>query len=408
MFIHKKVILVVMFMVAVWQPGISAQNTSKNNRGITIFYRYQFNNSWGDLLDNPHISAGRKQAYWKEVNPAEGEFDWQVYDEAIQKAQSVGKKAVLALSISGYGGWNNPNAADGVPVWVYENGEGLGVDYLEWNGPPYTKYPIFWSENIKTHFQTLIEKFGARYNNHPCVEYVIIGLYPEMNLGKDANNLQQDWLNAGYTDSLYENTVKWYIDLYTKNFPDTQFSLACLSSKPIGTMSTSRFEELRNTISAYLNSIPNGGIENNAMRDLSSWGFIQQWFREYYQTTYITYEAVDKSDVAGGRGGNFRFMLENGLTAHADYFQLYYEDILIATPGTPDYDPEYENALTFAAKQIGLEPEDSLRNNVWIRFNALNSLTGSGKFFFQGLYCDENAPFDSGAWPEGKIRPSNG
>ncbi|MBT6007477.1 MAG: hypothetical protein HOG79_17280, partial [Prolixibacteraceae bacterium] len=101
MFIHKKVILVVMFMVAVWQPGISAQNTSKNNRGITIFYRYQFNNSWGDLLDNPHISAGRKQAYWKEVNPAEGEFDWQVYDEAIQKAQSVGKKAVLALSISG-------------------------------------------------------------------------------------------------------------------------------------------------------------------------------------------------------------------------------------------------------------------------------------------------------------------
>ncbi len=38
-------------------------------------------------------------------------------------------------------------------------------------------------------------------------------------------------------------------------------------------------------------------------------------------------EAVDKTS-GDGRGGNFRTMLENGLTAHADHFQIYYEDIM--------------------------------------------------------------------------------
>ena len=390
--------------------GLQAQEGNTTNRGIMIFYRYVFtepNMLWGDLIDNPYVVGGRKQAYWAEVNPEQGEYDWQEFDDALQIAHNAGKKVGLIIPIAGYGGWQDPYAANGVPDWVYPMGEGEGVDYLEWDGPPYTRFPVFWSNAIKMHCQTLVEAFGARYDGHPDLEYVIVGLYPEMNLGKNANDLQQEWLDAGYTDDLYENTVKWYIDLYAANFPDTQLSLACLSSKPIGLMSTVRFEELRNNISAHMDSIPNGGIENNALRERSNWDFIQQWFRKHHETTHVMYEAVDKSS-GGGRAGNFRKMLENGLTAHADHFQIYYEDIKVATPGDPNYDPEYEAALAFAAAQIGLEPDDPARDNVWLRFNALIEATGSKRFFFQGLYCDENAPHDGGEWPVGKLSPPDG
>ena len=383
-------------------------NANAGSRGIEVFYRYRFLDVWGNLLDNPSVCSGRIAPYWAELNPAPGVYDWTSIDDKLQIAHDAGKTAYIRPSLSGYGGWPNPAAASGVPDWVYAQGGVEGVHYLD---GPETRYPVFWTDLIKTNFQIFVEAFGARYDGHPDVEYILLGLYPEMGLGKDAEDLESEWLAAGYTDQLYEDTVKWYIDLYLTNFPNKMISMACLSGKPLP-MTTARIDALRENITGYMNSKNTNGvirtaIENNAMRDYSSWSFIQQYFRQYHESMHIVYEAIDKAS-GGGKAGDFRAMLENGLTTHADRFHIYYEDIVIATPGETGYDPEYESALAFAAAHIGIEPDDPACNDVWIRFNALDNATRSSKFFFQGLYCDANAPYDAGAWPVGKAQPSDG
>ncbi len=144
---------------------------------------------------------------WRRAEPAEGEYAFAEMDSLLAKAHAAGQRlAFRIMADSGSDGIGVPDwlLAKGIAGWRYRCGD--GTDCFS----PDAADPIFMELAHK-----LVAAFGARYNNHPDLDHVDIGLVGDYG----------EWhytLAKPLGGNMPQVSIRrQYIDWYRESFPDT-------------------------------------------------------------------------------------------------------------------------------------------------------------------------------------------
>ncbi len=170
-------------------------NTGKKwTEGFPIEYQ-EFD---GDLTNDrhPNTSLAYFRIYWKFMEPAKEQYNWELIDKALITAKSRGQTLLLRIAPYGTGPERD------VPDWHREMmGEEKDLPEEKWQTDPedprYVQY-----------FGGMIRALGNRYNNHPDLESVDMAL-----IGA--------WGEGAGSELLSDKTRKALVDCYLEAFPDT-------------------------------------------------------------------------------------------------------------------------------------------------------------------------------------------
>ena len=158
----------------------------------------------GDVPGYPRSTIAYCGWYWNKIEPNNGEFRWDIIDEALEKAKSHGQRVAIRIMPA--------NGRPGVPQWYRELGA-KGFDYTSesgrksWmpdhNDPLYLKY-----------MGRLVMEFSKRYDGHPDIDHIDI-----RSLGHWG-----EW-HFGYVQPRPEvnpEIRRALVDIYLDNFKTTQ------------------------------------------------------------------------------------------------------------------------------------------------------------------------------------------
>lgn len=167
-------------------------------------------------LDNPlkgwcpYASAGPiYQSYsmvfqyvsWRELEPTDGEFRFEDWEESWDSKQAKDKHVVFRVYV------DYPNKPSGLPDWLRKAGV-KETAYEEYGGG---KSPDYDDPRMIAGMERLIAALGKRYNKHPRIAFIQLGL-----LG-----FWGEWHTYPHS-KLYASpeTERRVIDAYRKAFPD--------------------------------------------------------------------------------------------------------------------------------------------------------------------------------------------
>ena len=173
--------------------GDTLNEGEKWTEGYPIEYQ-EFN---GNLENEnyPMTSLAYFRVYWRFVEPAEGEYCWDLIDRALETAAARGQ--TLLLRVAPYG----TRADNDVPDWYRVMvGPEDNLAERKWRTDPE-------DPRYAEHFGGMIRAMGARYNGHPDLESVdlsIVGAW-----GEGAGS-------AGLSQKTREALVDSYLDAFPK------------------------------------------------------------------------------------------------------------------------------------------------------------------------------------------------
>ncbi len=172
------------------------------------------------LEDWPGLSVVYLRVPWAFLEPAEGEFNWSLFDTPAQRWIGRGKQVAIRVSCSE--SWMR----FATPKWVQAAGA-RGVDFEFGKGPgpggplwdPDYMDPVFLEK--LDHF---LEVLAARYDGNPNVAFIDVGSFGMWGEG-----------HTGFSSRLNEEqtlaVVKQHIDLHVNHFKHTQL---CISDDVAG------------------------------------------------------------------------------------------------------------------------------------------------------------------------------
>jgi len=119
-------------------------------------------------LEGLPSSSAYFRFYWSNIEPAEGQIDYAMFDDLLAQARKAGQKLAFRVMCAG----TNRDYMH-VPQWLKDKGC-KGFEYQRENGPkhwvPDMDDPIF----KEAHFR-LIRELGNRYDGHPDVDLLDMG-----------------------------------------------------------------------------------------------------------------------------------------------------------------------------------------------------------------------------------------
>ena len=140
-------------------------------------------------IDSPYLFGAETEFQWGELEPIEGQYHWEIIDQFIKPWAAAGKKVTLQIATC------QKQVMYCTPRWVYDAGakkiasqapdirHGVAQAKAE-NNPskirtksfPESYYPIYWDPVYLEKYSNFIRAFGKRYNGHPAIETILIGL----------------------------------------------------------------------------------------------------------------------------------------------------------------------------------------------------------------------------------------
>jgi len=146
----------------------------------------------------PDTSLAYFRVYWKFIEPAQGQYRWELIDKALQTAGS--RHQTLLLRIAPYG----TGADNDVPNW-----------YRELVGKEEKQPEEKWRTNPEDpryveHFGAMIRALGARYDGHPLLESVDLAIVGAWGEGAGSERLTQKTREA-LVDSYLEAFRKTHL-----------------------------------------------------------------------------------------------------------------------------------------------------------------------------------------------------
>jgi len=186
----------------------------KWTEGFPIEYQ-----EWDGNLENqdhPMTSIAYFRIYWKFIEPAEGNYRWDLIDRALDTAHQRGQ--ALMLRIAPYGTGEERD----VPGWyrslVGKEGE---LPEEKWQTDP--ENPLY-----LRHFGGMIRALGDRYDGHPDLESVDLSIVGA-------------WGEGAGSDLLSDRTRRGLVDAYLDSFHETPV-LMLLTDKKTNEYGLSRGE----------------------------------------------------------------------------------------------------------------------------------------------------------------------
>jgi Beta-galactosidase len=180
------------------------------------------------VLSNPYVKGVSLRYEWRDLNPADGVYDWTYLDGQISAAGAAGKKVVLRLVDGGLR----------IPGWVLD---GASTTFSFQASPVFQPgmtitLPVFWDTYYLAKKKAMISALGARYSGNPAVVMIGFGInnaetdeweIPH-NAKADApftNSEVQRWYNAGYTPAKVIAAAGDLIDTAMAAFPNQTLAI---------------------------------------------------------------------------------------------------------------------------------------------------------------------------------------
>ncbi len=181
-------------------------------KGLVMHYYDNTLERYGARLANDDLSdiAGLTVVYlrlaWCYLEPAEGQFNWEVIDAPIRRWTALGKRIAFRISCCESGGAEQRFAT---PKWVMQagaKGSFFGPGLQQWE-PDYAD-PIFLSK-----LDNFLAAFAERYDGQPYVEFIDIGSY----------GIWGEWHTSSSSKKVWPREVlKRHVDLHRKHFHSSQ------------------------------------------------------------------------------------------------------------------------------------------------------------------------------------------
>jgi hypothetical protein len=174
-------------------------------------------NNASTYSDNPSVAGTYLGYYWAQLEPQNGQYNWNLIDNDMKPWVNNGKHVILRVSVAGWKNWQPPNSGQGTPQWVYN----LGVSsVMEADG---AIKPQYWNPIFLQNLNNFVKAFANRYDGNANVSAVEIGVGDGGETKPDTyfkNNPQilQTWQGIGYTDQVWWSTVQRIIDTYRASF----------------------------------------------------------------------------------------------------------------------------------------------------------------------------------------------
>lgn len=161
----------------------------------------------------PDTSLAYFRVYWKFIEPAQGQYRWELIDKALQTAGS--RHQTLLLRIAPYG----TGADNDVPNW-----------YRELVGKEEKQPEEKWRTNPEDpryveHFGAMIRALGARYDGHPLLESVDLAIVGAWGEGAGSERLTQKTREA-LVDSYLEAFRKTHLIMLLTDEETNRYGLS--------------------------------------------------------------------------------------------------------------------------------------------------------------------------------------
>lgn len=178
--------------------------------------------SWGAKPpDYPVCSVAYERWYWSDIEPSDGQINYALIDSFLARARASGQRVAFRIMAAG----EDEVGSDGrcklcVPQWLLNKGA-RGI----WHRPygnassPEKYFPFFDDAIFIQYANRLIRALGTRYDGHPDLDHLDIGMVGEWG----------EWHMAEARDipTLYPwpmdlSIRKIYVDMHRQAFPNTR------------------------------------------------------------------------------------------------------------------------------------------------------------------------------------------
>ncbi len=158
--------------------------------------------------------------YWRELEPAEGVFDFDLINKLIINARNSTPPQTIALRFMTMA---DPQDGSKIPDWLIHKGiKGVyeGTTFVpDLNDPLYLSY-----------VKKLLMAFGQQFDGNPDISSMDIGMVGSWGEWHNSNYPALPKLQAAYTNA----TLKKYVNLYFKAFPHTPKVMLINNSAMLG------------------------------------------------------------------------------------------------------------------------------------------------------------------------------
>jgi hypothetical protein len=117
----------------------------------------------GDVEGYPKSRIAYWRFYWSEIEPENGQFNWERIDEVLEKAKSRGQRVALGIM----------PANGSAPEW-YRNLGAKGFEYTPEQGGEPSWMPDHNDPLYLEYKGRLVKEMGERYDGHPDIDHIDI------------------------------------------------------------------------------------------------------------------------------------------------------------------------------------------------------------------------------------------
>jgi len=277
---------------------------------------------------NPAVDGIVIRTFWKNVQPAPGQFDWSFIDSQVQAAAAAGKKVILVVLPGAF-----------TPDWALQGVQSAPfvVDYGFDKGTTVT-LPMPWDATYLERWFAFVHVLGQRYDPNPAVVNVPAtgptSISEEMSLPNDPAALAA-WKQLGYTLKKYENAWQQALAAYVQAFPTTQISLTFYPGLPIPDAAAETATRSDVASFAFTNYGQHMAFQENglsARKAAASPGYdlVQQYSNQIATGFEMGTSATEKPDQMGGTSAAsaLQASVKLGLKAGVTFLEIYEKDEL--------------------------------------------------------------------------------
>jgi Domain of unknown function (DUF4832)/Beta-galactosidase len=246
--------------------------------------------------NHPDTSIAYFRVYWHYLEPEQGKFNWDQFDNALKTAHSRGQ--MLMIRIAPYG--SSGTVKDDVPDWYRKMvGDETGKLFIKkWRTDPE-------DPRYAKAFGDMIRAFGKRYDGHPDLESVdlsIVGAWGE---------------GAGSAD-LTQTTRAALVDAYLESFDKTPLVMLLSDEK------TNKYGISKKPVGWRVDCLGDmGGFNNpnwNHMYDYYPEAIINFGMQDAWQKAPVSFEVCWVMQFWKNKGWDVDYIIDQSLKWHISSF----------------------------------------------------------------------------------------
>jgi hypothetical protein len=300
------------------------------------------------LLHTPTLCGANVFIVWKKVDRGPGanpRYDWSSVDEQIAPWVKAGKRINLIVWATTYGA-----RGSATPDYVFAK-----VASVEC--PSFGHVPVFWDPTFMNDYQSFMSAVVGKYGNGASIGYVRFGLGAGGEIFPACRYALKD---HGFSRETWRK--------YLFEMLDYEKSLNSPKQLAVGLNAWDEPPDFRFTAEVAEHAVQNGiAIGNQGLtaedgrNDAAGRACMADWcqlFRRFHGKVPLVLQTGGASHPDGsGPAGSMVEMLPFALSLHAQVFELYVDDWLVAydpsDPNYPRHHEEYQKAYESAAKVLG-------------------------------------------------------